>query len=156
MLGKSGKLKPPALHDPNMMLEMQLKMAQRAGASSRDLSVAGADDRHGGADDKRVLAAQQKQLVRQSMLKKASCPPARPPTRAPAPARLPAYRRPACPRRLRPSHMRPWGRRSTRARGLASRWPIRPPRALFSRRSAPHARACARASRAHKGHISLA
>jgi len=71
VLGKSGKMKQqsPAMGDPNMMLEMQLKMAKRAEVNERN-SAAAKNVAVAVTDDSKALAAQQKSLVRQSMMKK--------------------------------------------------------------------------------------
>ena len=68
-INKSGKMKAPQLNDPNMMLEMQLKMAKRAQGDDR--GSAAESRASAAADDRKAIAAKQKQLARQSMLKRA-------------------------------------------------------------------------------------
>ena len=74
MLGTKGKNKPGAqpLCDPNMMLEMQLKMAKRAETSPALFGKGGKGGGDGGSEDteRKSTAQQQRNLVRQSMLKK--------------------------------------------------------------------------------------
>lgn len=74
LLGTKGKknLGAQPLSDPNMMLEMQLKMAKRAESSPALFGKGGKGVGDSGSDDidRKSTAQQQQKLVRQSMLKK--------------------------------------------------------------------------------------